>query len=344
MEFTHREYIGDITTSSSAATFANQSVVPNGGSYPQLQINPGNAAIFPILANIASTFVHYIFDELTFIFESTSADALNSTNTALGIVMARAELDPNIGIDSNMFQFLNTHGALKKAPNVSWIFNFPVLNQPKYVRVETGNASGNWGLPSNRDIRLYDIGWFNVATTGFQGTSVNIGQLHVQYKVRLFRPILRYTGGTPRSYISRYSSGTAPTAANPLNGTWVVQTNGNNNALAMTQNSTTTISFPPNINSGYYVVILGLLGTSTACNFTDGWSFTNCEGISNEAIPVHYAPTATGTTERIIISRTLQVTAQGATVGFSGLTTIPATITAASVSVFQINGNTLGNP
>jgi hypothetical protein len=50
-------------------------------------INPSNALLFPWLSNIAANFSEYRFKNLRFCFNSTSANALNSTNTALGQVI-----------------------------------------------------------------------------------------------------------------------------------------------------------------------------------------------------------------------------------------------------------------
>lgn len=50
-------------------------------------------------------------------------------------------------------------------------------------------------LTPNKDIKFYDLGKFQIATTGFQGTSVNIGELHCTYQIRLLKPKLFSTLG-----------------------------------------------------------------------------------------------------------------------------------------------------
>jgi predicted nucleic acid-binding Zn ribbon protein len=74
---THREYITDIVTSSTAGAF----------SYVTYSINPGQDSLFPWLSNIAQCFEAYKMHGLVFEYKSMSADALNSTNTALGQVI-----------------------------------------------------------------------------------------------------------------------------------------------------------------------------------------------------------------------------------------------------------------
>lgn len=70
----NREYIMDIVSGSSANSF----------NYNTFDLNPGSSVTFPWLNRIAQNFESYRFHGLVFEFKSMSADALNSTNTALG--------------------------------------------------------------------------------------------------------------------------------------------------------------------------------------------------------------------------------------------------------------------
>lgn len=70
----HREYIGDIIGSTAF-------------SINKWNLNPGDETTFPWLANLAANFEKYRPVGIIFEFKSTSADSLNSTNTALGTVM-----------------------------------------------------------------------------------------------------------------------------------------------------------------------------------------------------------------------------------------------------------------
>lgn len=51
------------------------------------KINPGNPETFPWLSSIASNFEAYRIEGLVFEYKTMSADALNSTNTALGQII-----------------------------------------------------------------------------------------------------------------------------------------------------------------------------------------------------------------------------------------------------------------
>lgn len=80
---TKREFITNIVTSASANTF----------EYDVFQLNPGLSNTFPWLSQIAPNFETYKCHGLMFEFRSTSSDALNSTNTALGQVIMSCQYD-----------------------------------------------------------------------------------------------------------------------------------------------------------------------------------------------------------------------------------------------------------
>jgi len=176
----HREYIGDVYTSSSANTFSVQS----------FDINPGSNITFPWLSTIAQTsFCQYRFDGLMFEFVSTSSDALNSTNTALGAVVACINYDSNDPAYASRMQMENTSWANACKPSQNLII--PVECDPKMTAMQgLLYVSNNGVLPNTADITSYNLGKLSIATTGFQGTSINIGSIYVTYKCRLFKPAM----------------------------------------------------------------------------------------------------------------------------------------------------------
>ena len=78
-----QEYLGDVRTSSVSGDF-------NITAY---NLNAGDSYTFPWLSQIAANYEQYEFEGVIFQFRSTSADALNSTNTALGSVMLATQYD-----------------------------------------------------------------------------------------------------------------------------------------------------------------------------------------------------------------------------------------------------------
>jgi hypothetical protein len=176
--FRHREYLGDILGSTA---FTTQS----------FSVNPGLEATFPYLSAIASNFQEFKFRGLIFEFKSTSATALNSTNTALGTVALIAQYRADAIAPTNKVQLLNEMWAVDCKPSEDLIL--PVECAPKenplsvqYVR------SGN--VPSGQDPKFYDLAKVTIATVGMQAAAT-IGELWVSYDVELYKPVLSIGGG-----------------------------------------------------------------------------------------------------------------------------------------------------
>jgi hypothetical protein len=172
----HREYVADVT-SGATGTFTL-------ASYP---INPGISNSMEWLAQIAANYEQYQLEGCLFEFRSLSADALNSINTALGVVIMATNYNssqPNFQSKAEMESY---EFAMSCKPSCSMIH--PIECDPaqtpmpqQYIR--TG------ALPPNQDIKTYDIGNFQIATSGFQGDHVVCGELWISYQVALYKPRL----------------------------------------------------------------------------------------------------------------------------------------------------------
>jgi len=95
-----QEYLGDVYTTpdiSNPAAFNIQSFL----------INAANSDTFPWLNQIAQNYEQYNLEGLIFQFRSTSADALNSTNTALGSVMLATQYDVADSVFTTKAEMLN---------------------------------------------------------------------------------------------------------------------------------------------------------------------------------------------------------------------------------------------
>lgn len=166
----HREYLGDITGS----------VAFNINGYP---INPGMPQTFPWLSAVASAYEQFSFKGLVFEFKSTSSNALNSTNTALGAVIMATEYDSKKPAFSSKLQMENYEFATSCKPAESCLH--PVECNPAestltclYTRQPSSVIS---------DLRFNDLGQFYIATVGMQASSV-IGELWCTYEVELLKP------------------------------------------------------------------------------------------------------------------------------------------------------------
>lgn len=251
---TQREFIKDITGSTA---FSLQS----------LAINPGNPLAFPWLSTIAARFEQYQFLGLIFEFRSTSADALNSTNTALGTVVMATNYDSYDSSFTNKQQMEAYQFSTSTKPSSHSIHPVecdPSKNTLHELYVRSGAPSG--------DQRFYDVGNFQIATVGMQAAAT-IGELWVSYKVKLIRPKLDTPTGdsTP---VAGYTINTTDTSGNF---TTLVPYNGNNSIVTAAL-AGTAANFYPTRPGNYIMNWIGtsastltltavLLGSATASNW-----------------------------------------------------------------------------
>nr|QKV51121.1 putative capsid protein [Crucivirus sp.] len=233
----NREYVGDILASATIGAFQLQ----------QFFINPGQSATFPWLSTIAGNYVKYAWKRLTFHFISTSATALNSTNTQLGIVVGRNQYDPTYPVDTVLTQMQNSFDSVQSNPSKSWDFPFNLSHADRLLTMRTG------AQPSGTDLRMYDLGFFELATQAMQAASVNVGQLWVSYEVVLFTPnyIQGQIGQTLLSYSFWNKTGCTPTNIFGTVASGTVRTGSN---LSMTLANNAVMTFPATVSTGYYLI------------------------------------------------------------------------------------------
>lgn len=200
IEICHREFIQDVQSS---VAFTNTS----------FSINPGVSATFPFLSQIAINFEQYELLGLIFEFKTTSATAVASTNTALGVVIASTNydvLDANFTSKQQMEAYEYT---VSTVPCNSVIH--PVECDPRQNTLKTMYVRTN-AVPSGADARFYDLGNFQLATVGSQAAAT-VGELWVSYHVRLLKPKLSTPTGVtlPQAHIVESPANSA-TAASPL--------------------------------------------------------------------------------------------------------------------------------
>lgn len=236
IRFSHREYLTDISSS----TLFNIS---------SWEINPGLASTFPFLSSLADSFEKYRFHGLAFYYKSTSAVALNSTNTALGTVCMATNYDITDPIFSTKQQMESTWMATSGPPASSQLHGVECakkMESIQYHYVRSGD------LHEGADKAFYDIGRFNIATIGQQATS-NIGELWVTYDVELIFPRL-VRGGTGQSVMAtvvswdsaNWTAGSylgAPDYGHSIKGKLGVEVVGD------------SLIFPAHINTGNYLVV-----------------------------------------------------------------------------------------
>jgi len=172
VRFPGKEYIADIITSADGLTFKNNT----------FSINPGDATTFPWLSQIAQGFTQYRFHGLVFYFKSNSADAIGSTNTALGSVVMATDynvLDRPFPNKTTM-EVHEFCAAGKPSEDII----HPIECDPKRTTIENLYVRNNDSGQSDR--RFHDLGLFQIATVGQQAESV-VGELWVSYDIEFFK-------------------------------------------------------------------------------------------------------------------------------------------------------------
>lgn len=244
----HHEFLGDV---SSSVAYSSQ-------TYP---LNPGMQATFPWLCTVASAFQEYEINGCVFYFKSTSASALNSTNTALGQIVGAFQYNPYLAAPASKIAILGLSGSTDGKPSESNLFPVEckadmVLMRSKLIR--TGGVAD--------DLAKYDHGNFFLAAVGSQAAAT-VGELHVVYDVTLKKP--RLSSSAAGQY-ARLNSTDSVTLLYPLGATRNISCD--NMGLVTT---TTTIQLPGN-----------MVFASTMYKLTIIWSAVTAATITCPALTV----------------------------------------------------------
>lgn len=243
------EYITDVISSSSANTFKLNSY----------EINPGLETTFMWLSQVAANFDEWVCEGMYFEFRSMSADALNSTNTALGSVIMAAQYNSVANDFTSKQAMENYEGGVSCRPSQSMRY-FVECARNQTVLSELYVRSGS--VPSGQDQRFYDLANFQIATTGMQGTNVNVGELWVCYQITLRKPKLYVALGEYDSfYYAQPLTGASSSA--PLGTSRTVNSNSNI-SMIFNDPTGTIMTFPFNPLPQSYWVSIWYLGTAAA--------------------------------------------------------------------------------
>lgn len=298
IRITHKEYVGTVT---STEGFSNSGVT----------LNPGLASSFPWLSTIAGNFEQYRWNGLIFNYVSTSGDALNSTNTALGKVVMATEYNAMDELYYSIQQMMGSEFSNMGKPSDNILHAVECAPHEQAVKlywVRTGPA------PSASDLRLYDHGVFQLATQGTQAET-QVGDLWVTYDVTLFKPVLNTPLGLTSPVSHWYLTNVAD---DDIFGTSWTAENGSN--LGGVRIDGDHIYFPPNDTVGTYGVLLNISGTPsttidfgtiapTNCNFKQFFRNGTLSTVSNDG----------ATDTQLFLFMVIQVTDVNANIAFAGV-------------------------
>lgn len=319
----HREYIQDI---SGSTAFVNT-------SFP---INPGLYQSFPWLASVAANYEEYAIRGMVFEFKSTSATALNSTNTALGTVIMSTNYNAYRPAFATKSEMENHEFCTSAKPSDS--FTHPIecaVNENPltvlYVRQ---------GTVGDGDIRMYDLGNFQIATAGMQAVAT-IGELWVTYDVELLKPRLPTGSGAYADHWRLDVTGLA--AGTPY---------GTNPALSSESNFGTTISgglliLPYDSTNYDFLFLYEVTGAATALAVSP--SYASGTALARQTVWVGntelsiFQPAGTITTRLLYMAMVRFSSSAGAIpevtrrITFAATGTFPAGITGGDLWVISIN-------
>jgi hypothetical protein len=192
-QMNHMSSVGDETgaTVISRKEYVTRVVAPPGGSFnnTSFSINPGLSGVFSWLSQIASNYDEYEFYNLVFSYHPVISTA--STTGAMGSVIVACNYNAGAPKFSSFRQMVEYDGAVQSRicdPIIFGVECEPSKNaghDSEYVRVGA--------VPVGQDIKTYDIGTFQFATSDVASTYAAgelLGHIYVEYTVILRKPKL----------------------------------------------------------------------------------------------------------------------------------------------------------
>lgn len=275
----HREYLQDVVTGT-----PGQFVVT---SY---RLQPGLQTSFPWLSVLAQNFEQYKLRGVIFEFKSTSADSLNTTNTALGEIIMATEYDCKKPSFSGKIEMQNHEYAVAARQSSSMLH--PIECAHPLSPLDTLYCRSSQ-VPPGADQHLYDFANFQIATVGQQGVNVNIGELWVTYEIEFLKPQLQGEGNVLYSsaYLQTFAGCTTTDYFGALfQNTTFFANSVNNLPLRFGPQS---IIFSPDIGNGTYIVDILWSSSAAATLLT---TFPTISPIAGSGIDISSASTPWGVT------------------------------------------------
>lgn len=313
----HREYIGDINATTD---FTVQSFF----------INPALIESFPWLSSVAEAFEEYEFRGLVYEFKSMSSDALLSatTSTALGTVVMATQYNSLNPPFSSKIQMENYEFANSSKPSCDFLH--PV--ECKRSLTPVTHLYTRSGPPPGGDIRLYDLGEFQIATQGMQAASGVVGELWCTFEIELYKPKLIID---EEEILSGHWQLTNVTAASPLGAGEAVMVEGSSLPATITGG---TITFPSTLSEGNFIIYWTTVGGNATIVAPTITALSNCTirtwQRADTVTVIHDMNGSTsGTLSEFFV---LGLTGPSATVVFDDNGTLPTATTSGDLWITQL--------
>lgn len=242
----HREYITDLV-SGPANSFTSTTYA----------INPGLVNSFPWVSSIAAQYEQYKVKGMVYEFKTLYADAIASSaaNSSIGGVIMSTNYNSVKPPFANKQQMDNAEYTTSCKP--SECMYHPIECDPasypvKQFYVRTGSA------PANADLRMYDMGNFQVATFGIASANVVVGELWCTYEIEFSKPISTFSSGSLvlSDHLQMNGTFAAPT---PIGSSGALVNNSSIGGIFTPNPGSYT--FPQTITNGKFLVVVSIYGT-----------------------------------------------------------------------------------
>jgi len=187
-----------------AVVNGTNSATPTVTPYP---INPGQVGTFPWLSKVALLFEKYTFEALEFYFKTRTSQFQTQGQ---GAVVLSCDYDAADAPPTTLQQTLDMDPHVDDVPYEQ----LRLFLQPFELN-DGGRRKGKYvrpgALPGGGDIKTYDAGNLFVTTVN-NGSTAELGELRVRYRVRLEVPVLESTGAAPANNQVAWFQSTNPEA------------------------------------------------------------------------------------------------------------------------------------
>lgn len=319
IRITHKEFLQNVDSTTDFNLF-------------ELALNPGVKETFPWLAPIAQQFETYRMNGCIVYYKSTSADALNSTNTALGKIVISTDYNSSDTNWQNIQQMYGSQYAVSGPPSSDLMHavecdeRFLPHNNMLFVRTGAPNEGSN--------IIQYDHGKLQIATSGAQQASES-GELWIAYDITLANPVMNNVIGEDVSH-DRWDLAMPLTTTTKMGDiTSAVSKSGGIGGFL----STNRYTFPASLSSGYYMLTYVAFGSNASigaptivaqnCTILPHFPDSPLSLISGR---ININPSSSVTVNVVV-----RINAQDAYIDLGTTAVWPVSVTEASLDVVQLN-------
>lgn len=233
----HREYIGPIMGSLDEFQVVKL-----------LDLNPGLVDTFPWLSPVANCYTRWRARGIIIEYVPLASDY--TTAGSLGFVAIGTQYNPLDPIFTDKRSMLNHEFSCESKPSKTLVHPIECAKNQMAID-EYFIRSGP--MPPNSDQRFYDLGKVTVAVGG-NPVDTQIGELWMSYEMEFYQPKMALENGDPCFLMSFTGTNSATYGATPAERSCT----GNMKGIKV---EPTTITFPPNISYGFFMMMYTRTGT-----------------------------------------------------------------------------------